>query len=94
MPQTLNLDVAETVGEPYYISTAGTYVIKQSACTVLRLLLGCSAACVITVYDGDDIKARFSMQKETNASYTIGMRCYTNLRIVTSADADVTAVYT
>jgi len=94
MPQTINQDFADDIiGEPYYISTAGTYIIKPTAGALVRLLLGGSDACTITVYDGEDIVACITMTKDTSAAFEAGLRFYTNLKVVTSADFDLTVVY-
>ena len=93
MPQTVNLDVAGNIGEPYYISTAGTYTVKPTAGALVRLLLGGSDVCVVTIYDGDDVTACITMTKDTSTVFEAGFRFYTNLKVVTSADFDLTVVY-
>ena len=93
MPQTINQDFADNIGEPYYISTAGTYTVKPTAGALVRLLLGGSDACTITIYDGEDIVACITMAKNTIAVFDAGFRFYTNLRIAMSADFDLTVVY-
>jgi hypothetical protein len=85
------------VGVSRRITTATTTVVKTGAGILYRIIVGATAAGVITVYDAlsgvsgkEIVKLKASISE---GSYAIGAVFQTGLTIITEAASDITVIY-
>lgn len=83
---------AQPSGTPTRITTATTTVLKTGAGTLIRLIIGTTAAGAITVNDGTGAKLVLGASFPVGV-YELNMALSGKIEIVTAGASDVTAVW-